>query len=345
MENLGLKEREVNDVMRVVAIVLHVGNIPFLKKDDDTAAIDDKKEAEIAAGLLEITAENLIYGLTHQVSTTRNEKIVRPLSVSAACDSREAVSKALYGWMFTYIVNRINSAICKPTIERFIGVLDIFGFEDFKVNSFEQFCINFANERLQQFFNQHIFKLEQEIYNNEGINWSQIEFVDNQPTLDLISKKPIGILHILDEECNFPKASDATFLEKLHKNHSSKDQKFYEKPKLAKTSFIVIHYAGKVSYEVDSFLEKNRDRLREDLQTLLEGCGFSFVKKIIEIGEKDKPDPKLSKNPKPLTAANRFHVWIPLFCDFFFLSYFLLLPQLLFFLFFLIFFLSASRIL
>lgn len=120
----------------------------------------------------------------------------------------------------------------------------------------------------------------------------------------------------MDEECNFPKASDATLLEKLHKNHGTKDQKFYEKPKLTKTNFIVVHYAGRVSYEVENFLEKNRDRLREDLQHLLEECGFKFIKSMMAVAEKDKPDPKQSKNPKPMTAANKFHVGFSFFLSF-----------------------------
>ena len=305
-----MSEKEINDAMRIVAIVLHIGNVAFKKGDDDIALVSDTKELDITASLLETTSEKLAFGLTHQVTVTRGEQIVKPLTAVQAADSREALSKALYGWLFTYIVDRLNTSFCKPSVQRFIGVLDIFGFEDFKINSFEQFCINYANERLQQFFNQHIFKLEQEIYTSEGINWSTIEFVDNQPCLDLISKKPIGILHILDEECTFPKASDASFLEKLHKNHATKDQKYYEKPKLAKTSFIIIHYAGKVSYEVESFLEKNRDRLREDLREFVSQVGFGFVKTVAEASEKDKPDPKQSKNPKPLTAGNRFNVTI-----------------------------------
>ena len=307
MDSLSLKEKEINDIMRIVAIVLHTGNISLKKNDDESVSVENKKELEIVASLLEITPDNLAFGLTNQVNVTRGERIVKPLTVTQSADSREALSKALYGWLFTYIVDRINLAVCKAGEFKFIGVLDIFGFEDFKINSFEQFCINYANERLQQFFNQHIFKLEQEIYTSEGINWATIEFVDNQPCLDLVSKKPVGILHILDEECTFPKSSDASFLEKLHKNHATKDQKFYEKPKLAKTSFIITHYAGKVSYEVESFLEKNRDRLREDLHTLLESCGFAFVKTIISVTDKDKPDPKQSKNPKPTTAGNKFH--------------------------------------
>lgn len=134
MENLGMKEQEINNIMRIVAIVLHIGNIAFKKKDEDSTVIEDRKELDIVASLLEIPADNLAFALCHQVNITRGEKIVKPLNFTAASDSREAVSRALYGWMFTYIVDRINSAICKNARFLCIGVLDIFGFEDFKVS-------------------------------------------------------------------------------------------------------------------------------------------------------------------------------------------------------------------
>jgi len=156
---------------------------------------------------------------------------VVPLNVADANSNRDALSKLLYGALFSWLVGRINKVIAgeSDSSKAFIGVLDIFGFENFAVNSFEQFCINFTNEKLQNHFNQYIFKLEQEEYAREGINWSKIEFVDNQNTIELIEKRPIGIISLLDEECRFPKGTDLTLLDKLHMANEKNEN--YEKTK------------------------------------------------------------------------------------------------------------------
>ncbi|KAL4608480.1 Myosin VIIa-like [Arapaima gigas] len=155
--------------------------------------------------------------LTSRTLITRGETVSTPLSVEQGLDVRDAFVKGIYGRLFVWIVGKINSAICRPppssepkSIQRSIGLLDIFGFENFAVNSFEQLCINFANENLQQFFVQHVFKLEQEEYNLENIRWQNIEFTDNQETLDMIAIKPMNIISLIDEESKFPKVSITT---------------------------------------------------------------------------------------------------------------------------------------
>lgn len=182
------------------------------------------------------------------------------MSKEHAAESRNAFSKGIYGKMFILIVNKINEAIFKPKIphKKSIGVLDIFGFENFKVNSFEQLCINYANENLQQFFVQHIFKLEQQYYTNEGINWSKIEFIDNQEALDMIGLKPMNVLSLIDEETKFPKGTDFSMLTKLHGQHGKHN--FYLKPKSDMTpSFGIQHFAGPVFYDVPGmFLKINK---------------------------------------------------------------------------------------
>lgn len=230
---------------------------------------------ETVAALLAIPADGLAKCLVSRTSVTRGETFVTPLTLSQANDARDALSKGVYGRMFNWIVKFINETTKHPDDLRFVGVLDIFGFEDFQVNSFEQFCINYANERLQYYFNMHIFKLEQEEYQKEGINWSKIDFVDNQPAIDLISKKPVGLLQLLDEESNFPKSSDATFIAKCHQNHEKNSS--YIAHKTNKTLFGVRHYAGDVMYLVDGFLEKNRDTLKSDLVDLLKVSGTDLV--------------------------------------------------------------------
>ena len=192
------------------------------------------------------------------------------MSRDQSVDIRDAFVKGIYGRLFIHIVKKINEAIFRPKhmSRSAIGVLDIFGFENFNHNSFEQFCINYANENLQQFFVQHIFKLEQEEYNNEDINWQHIEFVDNQDALDLIAIKQLNIMALIDEESKFPKGTDQTMLAKIHKTHGT--HRNYLKPKSdINTSFGLNHFAGVVFYDTRSFLEKNRDTFSADLLQLI----------------------------------------------------------------------------
>jgi myosin-5 len=174
------------------------------------------------------------------------------------------------------IVDKINSSIGQdPDAKSLIGVLDIYGFESFKINSFEQLCINLTNEKLQQHFNQHVFKMEQEEYTREEINWSYVEFVDNQDVLDLIEKKPGGIIALLDEACMFPKSTHETFAQKMYQTY--KGHKRFSKPKLAQTAFTVNHYAGDVTYSAEQFLDKNKDYVVAEHQALLDASKCSFV--------------------------------------------------------------------
>nr|MBE5725285.1 crinkled [Cucujiformia] len=212
----------------------------------------------------------------------------------------DAFVKGIYGRLFILIVKKINSAIYKSKERQrtSIGVLDIFGFENFNHNSFEQFCINFANENLQQFFVRHIFKLEQEEYNLEGINWQHIEFVDNQDALDLIAIKQLNIMALIDEESKFPKGTDQTMLAKLHKTHGN--HRNYLKPKSdINTSFGLNHFAGVVFYDTRGFLEKNRDTFSADLLQLIAISRNKFLQQIFanDIGmgsETRKRTPTLS---------------------------------------------------
>nr|MBE5725308.1 crinkled [Cucujiformia] len=212
----------------------------------------------------------------------------------------DAFVKGIYGRLFILIVKKINSAIYKSKERQrtSIGVLDIFGFENFMHNSFEQFCINYANENLQQFFVQHIFKLEQEEYNLEAINWQHIEFVDNQDALDLIAIKQLNIMALIDEESKFPKGTDQTMLAKLHKTHGN--HRNYLKPKSdINTSFGLNHFAGVVFYDTRGFLEKNRDTFSGDLLQLITISRNKFLQQIFadDIGmgsETRKRTPTLS---------------------------------------------------
>lgn len=195
----------------------------------------------------------MIDALTTRTIFAHGDTVVSTMSSIQSHDVRDAFVKGIYGRMFIWIVNKINSAIYKPKPSQnyhrtSIGVLDIFGFENFHINSFEQFCINYANENLQQFFVKHIFKLEQEEYNHESINWQHIEFVDNQEALDLIAVKPMNIMALIDEESKFPKGTDLTLLNKLHKTHG-KHANYLQPKSYVSSSFGINHFAGVVFYD------------------------------------------------------------------------------------------------
>ncbi|XVE51896.1 hypothetical protein DITRI_Ditri02bG0077600 [Diplodiscus trichospermus] len=280
MDIVGINDQEQEAIFRVVAAILHLGNIDFAKgKEIDSSVIKDDKSRfhlNMTAELLRCDAQSLEDALIKRVMVTPEEIITRTLDPENAVASRDALAKTVYSRLFDWLVDKINISIGQdPNSKSIIGVLDIYGFESFKCNSFEQFCINFTNEKLQQHFNQHVFKMEQEEYTKEEINWSYIEFVDNQDVLDLIEKKPGGIIALLDEACMFPKSTHETFAQKLYQTF--KNNKRFIKPKLSRTDFTISHYAGEVTYQANQFLDKNKDYVVAEHQALLTASKCSFV--------------------------------------------------------------------
>jgi len=282
MTTIGFTQNEQDSMFNLLSAVLHIGNLKFkllTAGKGEASDIANPEEIQIASELLSCDPELLSKSIRQRINFIRGEKFVVPLNLTEAADNRDALAKTIYSTLFAWIVDKINYCIVGEGIQRktkaFIGVLDIFGFENFKINSFEQFCINFTNEKLQQHFNQHIFKLEQEEYKREQIAWADITFVDNQECIDLIEKKPIGVISLLDEECRFPKGTDLTWLEKMHTNYGK--HPFYEKPRTSRDTFIIRHYAVEVSYNVAGFLDKNRDTLQEELMELLYDSKDEFV--------------------------------------------------------------------
>jgi len=266
-------------VFKIVAACIHLGQASFKADGEVSIHANDssKKAQENACSLLEFDNEGIFYALTHKKIKMRTEIINTPLTPQQAKDQTDAMVKYLYSTMFEWLVNKLNQCTYADISESFIGVLDIFGFELFEHNSFEQFLINYANEKLQNFFNHHIFKLEQVEYEREGIDWTAIDFVDNQPCLDLIeSRRPPGIIAILDEETKFPRATDETFIAKLHSNFEKKHD-YYEKPRLARDKFIVKHYAGAVEYETPGWRDKNKDQLPENLVEMVRKSANKFI--------------------------------------------------------------------
>ncbi|KAJ7955936.1 Myosin [Quillaja saponaria] len=280
MDIVGISEEEQEAIFRVVAAILHLGNVEFAKGEEiDSSVIKDDKSRfhlKMTSELLKCDAKSLEDALIKRVMVTPEEIITRTLDPVSALASRDALAKTVYSRLFDWLVDKINNSIGQdPNSKSLIGVLDIYGFESFKFNSFEQFCINFTNEKLQQHFNQHVFKMEQEEYTKEEINWSYIEFVDNQDVLDLIEKKPGGIIALLDEACMFPKSTHETFAQKLYQTFT-KNKRFI-KPKLSRTSFTILHYAGEVMYLANQFLDKNKDYVVAEHQDLLTAAKCPFV--------------------------------------------------------------------
>ncbi|KAE7997787.1 hypothetical protein FH972_002391 [Carpinus fangiana] len=280
MDIVGISQKEQDAIFRVVAAILHLGNIDFVKGEESDSAIVEDEESkfhlQMTADLLMCDPHALEDALCRRVMITPEEIIKRTLDPHGATVRRDGLARTIYSHLFEWLVDKINDSIGQdPASKCLIGVLDIYGFESFKTNSFEQFCINFTNEKLQQHFNQHVFKMEQEEYTKEEIDWSYIEFVDNQDILDLIEKKPGGIISLLDEACMFPKATHETFSQKLYQTF--KDHKRFIKPKLTRSDFTVVHYAGEVQYQSDQFLDKNKDYVVVEHQNLLSSSNCSFV--------------------------------------------------------------------
>uniref|UniRef100_A0A452V929 Unconventional myosin-X n=1 Tax=Ursus maritimus TaxID=29073 RepID=A0A452V929_URSMA len=268
---------EVREVLRLLAGVLHLGNIEFITAGG--AQVSFKTALGRSAELLGLDPAQLTDALTQRSMFLRGEEILTPLTVQQAEDSRDSLAMALYARCFEWVIKKINSRIKGKDDFKSIGILDIFGFENFEVNHFEQFNINYANEKLQEYFNKHIFSLEQLEYSREGLVWEDIDWIDNGECLDLIEKK-LGLLALINEESHFPQATDSTLLEKLHNQHANNH--FYVKPRVAVNNFGVKHYAGEVQYDVRGILEKNRDTFRDDLLNLLRESRFDFIYDLFE---------------------------------------------------------------
>ncbi|KAJ8413254.1 hypothetical protein AAFF_G00092500 [Aldrovandia affinis] len=272
---LGFTQEEKNSIYKMIGAIMHYGNMRFKQKQrEEQAEADGTEDADKVAYLMGLNSADLIKGLCHPRVKVGNEWVTKGQNVQQVSYSVGALSKSVYEKMFLWMVVRINQSLeTRQPRQYFIGVLDIAGFEIFDFNTFEQLCINFTNEKLQQFFNHHMFVLEQEEYKKEGIEWTFIDFgMDLQACIDLI-EKPMGIMSILEEECMFPKASDTTFKAKLYDNHLGKSNNF-QKPRIIKgkpeAHFSLVHYAGTVDYNIMNWLVKNKDPLNETVVGLFQ---------------------------------------------------------------------------
>ncbi|XP_062965035.1 myosin-4 isoform X2 [Cynocephalus volans] len=279
---LGFSSDEKVAIYKLTGAVMHYGNMKFKQKQREEQAEPDGTEvADKAAYLTSLNSADLLKALCYPRVKVGNEYVTKGQTVQQVYNSVGALAKAIYEKMFLWMVTRINQQLdTKQPRQYFIGVLDIAGFEIFDFNSLEQLCINFTNEKLQQFFNHHMFVLEQEEYKKEGIEWEFIDFgMDLAACIELI-EKPMGIFSILEEECMFPKATDTSFKNKLYEQHLGKSNNF-QKPKPAKgkaeAHFSLVHYAGTVDYNITGWLDKNKDPLNETVVGLYQKSGMKTL--------------------------------------------------------------------
>ncbi|XP_061543315.1 myosin, heavy chain 7B, cardiac muscle, beta a isoform X2 [Phycodurus eques] len=288
MDILGFLLDEKNGCYKIVGAIMHFGNMKFKQKQrEEQAETDGTESADKASYLMGVSSADLIKGLLHPRVKVGNEYVVKGQNVEQVNYAVGALAKATYDRMFKWMVGRINRTLY-TTLPRqfFIGVLDIAGFEIFDLNSFEQLCINFTNEKLQQFFNHHMFILEQEEYKREGIEWTFIDFgLDLQACIDLI-EKPLGIMSILEEECMFPKATDSSFKAKMYDNHIGKSPNFQkprpDKKRKYEAHFELVHYAGVVPYNIIGWLDKNKDPLNETVVSCFQKSANKMLASLYE---------------------------------------------------------------
>uniref|UniRef100_A0A251L150 Myosin motor domain-containing protein n=1 Tax=Manihot esculenta TaxID=3983 RepID=A0A251L150_MANES len=271
LDIVHVSKEDQDSVFAMLAAVLWLGNISFIVVDNENHVepLTDEGLTTVAK-LIGCDVGELKLALSTRKMRVGNDNIIQKLTLSQAIDTRDALAKSIYACLFEWLVEQINKslAVGKRRTGRSISILDIYGFESFERNSFEQFCINYANERLQQHFNRHLFKLEQEEYIQDGIDWAKVDFEDNQDCLNLFEKKPLGLLSLLDEESTFPNGTDLTFANKLKQHLHSNSCFRGDRGK----AFTVCHYAGEVTYDTTGFLEKNRDLLHLDSIQLLSSC-------------------------------------------------------------------------
>uniref|UniRef100_A0A8C5R6L6 Unconventional myosin-VI n=1 Tax=Leptobrachium leishanense TaxID=445787 RepID=A0A8C5R6L6_9ANUR len=323
MKKIGLDDTEKLDLFRVVAGVLHLGNIDFEDTGGTSGGCNLKnqssKSLQCCSVLLGLDEDDLRVSLTSRVMLTtaggtKGTVIKVPLKVEQANSARDALAKAVYSRLFDHVVNRVNECFPFETSSFFIGVLDIAGFEYFEHNSYEQFCINYCNEKLQQFFNERILKEEQELYQKEGLGVNEVHYVDNQDCIDLIEAKLVGILDILDEENRLPQSSDQHFTSVVHQKH--KDHFRLTIPRKSKLTvhrnirddegFIVRHFAGAVCYETMQFVEKNNDALHMSLESLICESKDKFVRELFESVNNHKDTKQKTGKLSFISVGNKF---------------------------------------
>ncbi|XP_013801947.2 unconventional myosin-Ic isoform X3 [Apteryx mantelli] len=311
---ISFNDSEVEDLLSIVASVLHLGNVQFAADEQGNAQVTTENQIKYLARLLAVEGSVLRDSLIHKKIIAKGEELISPLNLEQAAYARDALAKAIYGRTFSWLVNKVNKSLAYKEGEfpgwrstTVLGLLDIYGFEVFQHNSFEQFCINYCNEKLQQLFIELTLKSEQEEYESEGIAWEPVQYFNNKIICDLVEEKFKGIISILDEECLRPgDATDTTFLEKLEETvknhphfltHKLADQK--TRKSLGREEFRLLHYAGEVTYSVAGFLDKNNDLLFRNLKETMCNSENPIINQCFDRTE-------LTDKKRPETAATQF---------------------------------------
>ncbi|XP_061762485.1 unconventional myosin-Ih [Nerophis ophidion] len=308
LEVIDIDAINTNHLFGIIASVLHLGNVKFDSDDKGRATLNNNNaQLRWVSNLLGLDSYRLQEGLTYRKIEAKSDQVFSPFTIDHAIYVRDALAKAIYGHTFTWLVNRINESIenTDPSRKTVIGLLDIYGFEVFNVNSFEQFCINYCNEKLQQLFIQLTLKAEQEEYEAEDIEWEPVQFFNNKIICDLVEERHRGIISILDEECLRPgDATDLTFLERLEEkmgnhphfvSHKLADKK--TRRTLERGDFRLLHYAGEVTYCVVGFLDKNNDLLYRNIKDLICQSKNAIVKQCFS-----SMDPESRRRPETVAA-------------------------------------------
>jgi myosin V len=289
LQTLKFTSENKEQMYDIVAGILHLGQLwfqSFIDGEGEGSVLDSSEPVlhatEMTSFLLGLSKEKLLETLTVRIITAAGETYFKKMTKVQAADARDALAKAIYGKLFDWIVKTINESIeVDPnTVKANIGVLDIFGFESFLVNSFEQLCINYANETLQQQFNQFVFKFEQTEYEKEKIEWSFVQFPDNKDCLELLEHKINGIFAMLDDECRLPKSSDEKFASRMYKEYANHGRFSSSAAQKRSGKFCINHYAGSVEYTVLTFVEKNKDELPKEANILLQSSSNPLVRKL-----------------------------------------------------------------
>ncbi|KAG6861754.1 hypothetical protein C0995_012759 [Termitomyces sp. Mi166 len=312
LSTVGISVEKQWAVFRLLAALLHLGNVKIIPLRNEASLDEGDPALLLATRFLGVNLAEFKKWTVKKQIITRSEKIVTSLNAAQATVVRDSVAKFIYACLFEWLVAIVNESLAGENgdaadrAEMFIGVLDIYGFEHFQKNSFEQFSINYANEKLQQEFNSHVFKLEQEEYIKEEIKWTFINFSDNQPCIDVIEGK-LGVLALLDEESRLPAGSDASFLQKLNNQFLVKPEykMVYKKPRFGNSAFTITHYALDVTYEVEGFLEKNRDTVPDEHMSLLAATKNPFLKEVLDAALNSTRDTSkaLPDSPHPASPA------------------------------------------
>ncbi|KAG7204040.1 hypothetical protein KM043_001899 [Ampulex compressa] len=314
MSALGFSQNEMQTIWNIIAGILHLGNITF-KHEEDKLSIGNNGAINDTASLCSISPGELSTALLQRVIAAGGEVMQKTHTLIEAEYGRDALAKAIYERLFTWIVSRVNDCINvndndkHQRYRKVIGVLDIYGFEIFDLNSFEQFCINYCNEKLQQLFIELVLKQEQEEYQREGIEWQNVEYFNNQIICDLVEQSHKGMIAIMDEAClNVGKVTDEMLLDAMdkkladHKHYTSRQLKPMDKDLQHKIQFRIKHYAGDVIYNINGFLDKNKDTLFQDFKRLLYNSSNPVISKMWPEGAQNI----LQTTKRPLTAGTLF---------------------------------------